>query len=106
MRMPNDRAQKPLADLPPPWGHILLPRLDQDDAQPPTDPARAEAYNTLVRHLADTLDGVEVIDIGAVLDASGYDAPYGRSDGVHLDVEHADEFAADVVGPALLAVLT
>lgn len=85
-----------------------------DDAnanQPQTDPARARAYNTLISGLAAELNAtggtpaVGLIDAAPQIDSSGYDGRYGRSDGMHVDYERAELFAAEVLGPALLALL-
>jgi len=80
--------------------------------QPQTSPARAEAYNTLVRDLiaelnaAEGVEAVGLIDTALVLDQYGYEGAYGRSDGMHVDYERAEAFAAEVLGPALLAELS
>ena len=79
--------------------------------QPQTSPERAEAYNALITDLVLDLNGpgearmVELIETAPAIDESGYDGPYGRSDGMHVDYEKAEVFAADVLGPALLAML-
>ena len=79
---------------------------------PPTEAARAEAYNELVRALvaeleaADGEPGPGLIDMAAVLDASGYEGRYGRSDGSHIDFDRSELFAAEVLGPALLSLWT
>ena len=90
----------------------LLPTPGEDASnQPQTSPERAEAYNTLVRGLieevnaAEGVPAVELIDTAAVLDANGYDGAYGRSDGMHVDYDRAEVFAAEVLGPAVLALL-
>ena len=84
---------------------------DQNANQPQTDPARARAYNTLITGLAAELNAaggapaVGLIDAAPQIDSSGYDGRYGRSDGMHVDYERAELFAAEVLGPALLALL-
>ncbi len=84
---------------------------DKDANQPQTDPARARAYNTLIAGLAAELSAaggtpaVGLIDAAPQIDSSGYDGRYGRSDGMHVDYERAELFAAEVLGPALLALL-
>ena len=84
---------------------------DEDANQPQTDPARARAYNALIARLAAELnvDGgnpaVGLIDAAPQIDSSGYDGRYGRSDGMHVDYERAELLAAEVLGPALLALL-
>lgn len=84
---------------------------DADANQPQTDPARARAYNTLITGLAAELNAaggtpaVGLIDAAPQIDSSGYDGRYGRSDGMHVDYERAELFAAEVLGPALLALL-
>ena len=90
----------------------LLPSPGEDVGnQPQTSPERAEAYNSLVRALIEELNAVdgavevELIDTAAVLDTYGYDGAYGRSDGMHVDYDRAGAFAADVLGPAVLALL-
>ena len=83
----------------------------EDADQPQTDPARARAYNTLIAGLAAELNAaggapaVGLIDAAPQIDSSGYDGRYGRSDGMHVDYERAELFAAEVLGPALLALL-
>ena len=49
---------------------------------------------------------VGLIDAAPQIDSSGYDGRYGRSDGMHVDYERAELFAAEVLGPALLALLS
>lgn len=90
----------------------LLPTPGKDASnQPQTDPERADAYNALVRSLIDEFnavegfDGVGLVDTAGVLDQYGYEGVYGRTDGMHVDYERAEAFAADVLGPALLALL-
>ena len=80
---------------------------EQQDKRTYTDPQRAAAYNAILVDLASELGvaGVELIDTAEVLNGAGYDGPYGRSDGVHLGPEHAVTFAADVLVPALMAIL-
>ena len=79
--------------------------------QPQTSPERAEAYNALITDLVLDLNGpgeaptVELIETATAIDESGYNGLYGRSDGMHVDYEKAEVFAADVLGPALLAML-
>ncbi|MYG98758.1 MAG: acyltransferase family protein [Acidimicrobiaceae bacterium] len=91
---------------------VLLPSYDRTAAdQPQTSPDRAEAYNTLLRGLVEELNTagvpqpVGLIDTAAVLDNYGYDGTFGRSDGMHLDYDRAEVFAAEVLGPAVLALL-
>ncbi len=79
-----------------------LPRLDQDDVQPVTEVARAAAYRDLVEEVAADRPGVVVVDLAAVIGGSGYDGPYGRSDGVHLDEEASRRLAERVLGPRLV----
>lgn len=90
-----------------------LPLRDDPNpvAPPPTEAARAEAYNQLVRALvaeleeaADGEPGPGLVDMAAVLEASGYEGRYGRSDGSHIDFDRSEIFAAEVLGPALLAL--
>lgn len=90
----------------------LLPTPgDEASNQPQTSPERAAAYNALLRDLIDEFDGVggvedvELIDTALVLDAYGYEGAYGRSDGMHVDYDRAEAFAAEMLGPALLALL-
>ncbi len=90
----------------------LLPTPGEDAAnQPQTGPERAETYNELIRSLIEELnadEGVEavgLIDTALVLDQYGYEGAYGRSDGMHVDYDRAEAFAADVLGPALLGLL-
>ena len=88
-----------------------LPVPDEPGPPPPAaDPARAAAYNRIVRALVEELagdgpgDGPDpiVVDTALELDASGYDGRYGRSDGSHIDFESSMVFASEVLGPALL----
>lgn len=90
----------------------LLAAPDEDPAKhPQTDPRRAAAYNSLVRGLVEELDAtgdvatVGLIDTAGALDQYAYEGVYGRSDGMHLDYDRAEAFAAGVLGPALLALL-
>lgn len=75
------------------------------------DPRRAEAYNSLVRALVAEFEsdpvgaGVALVDTAVELDASGHHGRYGRTDGVHLDFERSELFAAEILGPALLELL-
>lgn len=75
------------------------------------DPRRAEAYNSLVRTLVAEFEsdaegaGVALVDTAVELDASGHHGRYGRTDGVHLDFERSELFAAEVLGPAILELL-
>lgn len=75
------------------------------------DPRRAEAYNSLVRGLVAEFEsdpegaGVALVDTALELDASGHHGRYGRTDGVHLDFERSELFAAEILGPALLELL-
>ena len=75
------------------------------------DRRRAEAYNSLVRSLVAEFEsdtegaGVALIDTAVALDASGHHGRYGRTDGVHLDFERSEIFAAEILGPALLELL-
>ncbi len=75
------------------------------------DPRRAEAYNSLVRALVAEFEsdtegaGVALVDTAVELDASGHHGRYGRTDGVHLDFERSEIFAAEILGPALLELL-
>ena len=84
---------------------------DPQANQPQTDPERARAYNALVDELlselnaTDSTQAVELVATAAHIEASGYDGRYGRSDGMHVDYERAELFAAEVLGPALLALL-
>ena len=79
--------------------------------QPQTSPERAGAYNALVANLVLELNGseearpVELIETATAIDESGYNGTYGRSDGMHVDYEKAEVLAANVLGPALLAML-
>ena len=83
----------------------------RSEDQPQTSPERAEAYNALITDLVLDLNGpeeaqmVELIETATAIDESGYNGLYGRSDGMHVDYEKAEVFAADVLGPALLAML-
>ena len=89
---------------------LPTPGADASD-QPQTSPDRAEAYNSLIRGLIEEFNAVdetatvELIETAAVLDTYGYDGLYGRSDGMHIDYDRAEAFAADVLGPALLGLL-
>ena len=75
------------------------------------DPRRAEAYNSLVRALVAEFESdtegavVALVDTAVELDASGHHGRYGRTDGVHLDFERSEIFAAEILGPALLELL-
>ena len=75
------------------------------------DPRRAEAYNSLVRALVAEFEsdtegaGVALVDTAVALDVSGHHGRYGRTDGVHLDFEHTELFAAEILGPAILELL-
>ena len=75
------------------------------------DPRRAEAYNSLVRSLVAEFESdtegavVALVDTAVELDASGHHGRYGRTDGVHLDFERSEIFAAEILGPALLELL-
>ena len=81
------------------------------ESQPQTDPARAAAYNALVADLVRELNDpggagpVGLIETAALIGQSGYGGTYGRSDGMHVDYEKAEVLAANVLGPALLAML-
>ena len=83
----------------------------RSEDQPQTSPERAEAYNALITDLVLDLNGpeeartVELIETATAIDESGYNGLYGRSDGMHVDYEKAEVLAADVLGPALLAML-
>ena len=90
----------------------LLPTPGQDAAeQPQTNPERAEAYNALIRGLVNEFNAVEgvaavgLIDFAPLLDEHGYEGAYGRSDGMHIDYDRAEAFAAEILGPALLTLL-
>ena len=48
---------------------------------------------------------MELIETATAIDESGYNGTYGRSDGMHVDYEKAEVLAANVLGPALLAML-
>jgi len=74
-----------------PKGHGLFGEM--------TDPARLAAYNELVKRLADQEDGVALFDMGSILDASGSDGPYPRSDGLHVDLDATEAFGADEIAP-------
>ena len=75
------------------------------------DARRAEAYNSLVRSLVAEFESdtegavVALVDTAVELDASGHHGRYGRTDGVHLDFERSEIFAAEILGPALLELL-
>ena len=75
------------------------------------DPRRAEAYNSLVRALVAEFEsdtegaGVALVDTAVALDVSGHHGRYGRTDGVHLDFERSELFAAEILGPAILELL-
>ena len=75
------------------------------------DPRRAEAYNSLVRALVAEFEsdtegaGVALVDTAVALDVSGHHGRYGRTDGIHLDFEHTELFAAEILGPAILELL-
>ena len=75
------------------------------------DPRRAEAYNSLVRSLVAEFESdtegavVALVDTAVALDASGHHGRYGRTDGVHLDFERSELFAAEILGPAILELL-
>ena len=76
------------------------------------DPARGVAYNSLLQTLVEEYqpnpEGLKVslIDTATELDASGHDGRYGRSDGFHLNFDRSEAFAVEVLGPALLDLLT
>ena len=84
---------------------VLLPTFDESASnQPQTEPARAAAYNALVRELVEELNAsgdpaAGLIDLAAVLDGYGYDGAFGRSDGMHLDYDRAEVFAHRGAGP-------
>ena len=91
----------------------LLPGPDEPGPAPPAaDPARADAYNRIVRAVVEELAGAGpdgepdpvVIDTARGLNASGYDGRYARSDGAHIDFQNSIVFASEVLGPALLDV--
>ncbi len=63
------------------------------------DPARLAVYNSFVRNLAATEPDVALFDLGSILDASGSDGVYARSDGLHVDLDAAEPLAADVIAP-------
>ena len=90
---------------------VLLPTFGESASnQPQTEPARAAAYNALVRELVEEFNAsgdpaVGLIDTAAVLDTYGYDGVFGRSDGMHLDYDRAEVFATEVLGPAVISVL-
>ena len=75
------------------------------------DPRRAETYNSVVRALVAEFEsdaeggGAALVDTAVELDASGHHGRYGRTDGVHLDFERSELFAAEVLGPAILELL-
>ena len=75
------------------------------------DPRRAEAYNSLVRSLMAEFESdtegavVALVDTAVELDVSGHHGRYGRTDGVYLDFERSEIFAAEILGPALLELL-
>ncbi len=66
-----------------------------------TDPVRLEAYNSLVASLAEEESGVALFDLGAILDRSGSDGVYPRSDGLHVDLDATEALATDVVAPRI-----
>ena len=75
------------------------------------DPRRVEAYNSLVRALVAEFEsgpegaGAALVDTAVALDASGHHGRCGRTDGVHLNFERSELFAAEILGPALLELL-
>ena len=78
---------------------------------PEPDPENARDYNSLLSALVTEFESangrtdVWVINTAAALDASGYDGHYSRSDGIHLDFERSELFAAEILGPAILELL-
>ena len=86
----------------------ILPHPKFGSDHPMQDPGRTDAYNRLLRDLVQEFDSVHVglLDTAEWLDASGRGGPYPRSDGLHIDFAYTEAFAADVVGPALLELLT
>ena len=91
---------------------VLLPSFDRTASeQPQTSPERAATYNALLQGLVEELNTAGaaqpagLIDTAAVLDDYGYDGAYGRTDGMHVDYDRAEAFAADVLGPGLLSLL-
>ena len=91
----------------PRWLHV---RDDSGDPLPGTDPARAVAYNQIVRTLvkklqdADTRLAPSLLETADVLNSSGHNGRYARSDGSHIDFDRSETFATEVIGPALLAL--
>jgi len=74
-----------------PKGHGLFGNM--------TDPTRLAAYNSLVAALADEHPGVVVFDLGLILDRSGVDGSYPRSDGLHVDLDATEALAAHEIAP-------
>ena len=76
-----------------------------------TDPERAGVYNSLLHALVTEIKSangrtdVWVINTATALDVSSYEGRYGRTDGIHLDFEHTELFAAEILGPAILELL-
>ena len=84
---------------------LVDPRFEP--GHPMQDPQRTEIYNALVQDLVSELEpaGVSLIDTATWLDAGGRDGPYPRRDGLHIDFDYTEAFAAEVVGPATIALL-
>ena len=83
---------------------------EKPENQPQTDPARAVAYNALISDLVLELNrtgagSAALIETAALIEESGRQGTYGRSDGMHVDYEKAELLAAELLGPALLALL-
>ena len=88
------------------------PLLSYLTAGPQPDPEKARVYNSILEALATetesaaTQTNVALIDTATALEDSGHDGRYSRSDGFHLDFDRSELFAAEVLGPALLDLLT
>ncbi len=63
------------------------------------DPARLAVYNAFVTELAATEFDVALFDLGRVLDESGSDGEYSRSDGLHVDLDASEPLAVEVIAP-------
>ena len=73
--------------------------------------SRAEIYNSLLHALVAEFDSpnrptdVWLVDTASGLNASGFEGTYSRTDGIHLDLEGSELFAAEILGPAILEIL-
>ncbi len=63
------------------------------------DPVRLAVYNSFVTELAAAESDVALFDLGRVLDESGSDGTYPRSDGLHVDLDASEPLAIEVIAP-------